>query len=95
MLSSYQAYPRYVHLEQIYYAFAFLKKNPKFTLYFYPIKPLIYPSWFQGDSVESFNDQYWYAEEKLPSSQMCPDTRGMHVSTTAFVDASHTANKVT
>ena len=34
MLSTYQALPREGHLEQIYHIFAFLKKNPKLTLYF-------------------------------------------------------------
>ena len=95
MLSSYQAYPIEGHLEQIYHVCAFLKKNPKLTLYFYQIEPLIEPSLFQGDSVQKFKDKYQDAEEQLPPSQMCPETIGVPVSTPAYVDSPHTANKVT
>ena len=63
-------------------------------MYFDPIELQIHPSWFQGDSVENLKDQYQDAEEQLPPKQMCPEDRGVPVSTTAYVDASHAANKV-
>ena len=56
---------------------------------------MIDPSWFQGDSFENFKDQYRYAEDQLPPSKMFPETRGVPVSTTAYVDASNEDNKVT
>ena len=58
MLLSYQASPCEGHLEQIYHIFAFLKKNPKMTLYFDLSEPLIDPSWFSGDDKDAFQDQY-------------------------------------
>ena len=94
MLSSYQAAPRQGHLEQIYHIFAYLKKKPKLTLYFYPQEPDINPRWFEGDSQETFREQYRDAKEQLPDSTMMPEPRGASVSTTAYVDASHAANKV-
>ena len=94
MLSGYQDSPREGHLEQIYHVFVFLKKNPKLTLYFDPREPLIDPSWFQGDSVENFKDQYRYAEDQLPPLQMCPETRDVPVITTVYIDASREANRV-
>lgn len=95
MLSSYQASPRKGHLQQVYHIFAFLKRNPKLTIYFNPNEPNIDPSWFQGDSAESFKDQYRDAKEDLPPEYMCPKPRGRQVSVTAYVDSSHAANKVT
>ena len=68
MLSSHQASPREWNLGKIYYVFSFLKNNPKSTLYFDPREPLIDLSWFQGDSVEKFKDQYQDSEEQLTPS---------------------------
>ena len=56
MLSTYQASQREGHLEQIYHIFAFLKKNPKLTLYFNPQEPMVEPSWFTGDGRDVFLD---------------------------------------
>ena len=95
MLSSYQAAPKQGHLEQIYHIFAYLKKKPKLTLYFDPQEPDIDPRWFDGDSEEIFREQYRDAEEQMPDPSMMPEPRGISVSTTAYVDASHAANKVT
>ena len=95
MLSSYQASPREGHLQQIYHIFAFLKKKPKLTLYFDAQEPNIDPSWFNGDTVEAFKEQYRDAQEQLPPEHMTPTPRGAAVTTTAYVDASHAANKVT
>ena len=39
LLSQYQANPREGHLEQLLHIFAFLKKNPKFTIYLSPELP--------------------------------------------------------
>jgi hypothetical protein len=95
MLSSYQDAPRQGHLEQIYHIFAYLKKKPKLTLYFDPQEPNIDPRWFEGDSPQTFKEQYRDAEEQMPDSTMMPEPRGASVSTTAYVDASHATNKVT
>ena len=95
MLSTYQASPREGHLEQIHHIFAFLKKKPKLTLYFDPQEPNIDPAWFHGDTVEAFKDQYRDAKEELPPTQLSPEPLGSPVTTTAYVDASHAANKVT
>jgi hypothetical protein len=95
MLSSYQASPRIGHLHQVYHIFAFLKKNPKLTIYFNPEEPNIDPSWFQGDDADVFKEQYRDAEEQLPPPHMCPKPRGRQVNTTAYVDSSHAANRVT
>ena len=95
MLSTYQASPREGHLEQIYHIFAFLKKNPKLTLYFDPQEPMIEPSWFTGDDRDVFLDQYRDAREQLPDERLCPEPLGVSVTTTAYVDSSHAANKVT
>ena len=94
MLSSLQVYPREGNLGQMYHVFAFLKNNPKSTLYFEPREPLVDPSWFQGDCIEIFKDHYQDTEDQLPPSQMCPETIGVTVSTTSYVGASHAANKV-
>ena len=95
MLSTYQASPREGHLEQLYHIFAFLKKNPKLTLYFDPQEPMVDPSWFTGDDRDVFLDQYRDAEEQLPDEHLCPEPLGIPMSTTAYVDSSHAANKVT
>ncbi len=95
MLSSYQAAPRQGHLDQLYHIFAYLKKKPKLTLYFDPQEPHIDPCWFEGDSEEIFRNQYRDAWEQLPDTAMMPQPLGMPASITAYVDASHAANKVT
>ena len=95
MLSSYQAAPREGHLEQVYHIFAYLQKKPKLTLYFDPSPPKLDPSWATGDPSEVFKQTYRDAKEQLPPSHMQPPPRGRSVSITAFVDASHAANKVT
>lgn len=92
LLSQYQAAPRQGHMQQIFHIFGFLKKHPKLTLYLDPTQPMIDPSAFYVDS-ESFKEIYRDAKDELP--QRMPKPRGRSVSTTAFVDASHGANKVT
>ena len=96
MLSAYQASPRQGHLEQVHHIFAYLKHKPKLTLYFDPTIPPIDPQWFAaGDSVEIFREQYRDAKEELPPEHITPISLGCPVSITAYVDASHAANKVT
>ena len=52
---------------------------------------MIDPSWFTGDDRDTFLDQYCDAEEH----HLCTEPLGVSVSTTAYVDSSHAANKVT
>ena len=93
LLSSYQASPRRGHLEQLVHIFSFLKKNPKLTLYFDPALPQLDPNMFNGNTSEDFREFYRDANEEVPSN--APTPLGRTVSITAFVDASHAANKVT
>jgi hypothetical protein len=95
MLLAYQASPRQGHLEQVYHIFAYLKYKPKLTLYFDPLLPNLEPSWSIGDNAETFSQQYRDAKEQIPPDHMMPKPRGRSVMTTAFVDSSHAANKVT
>jgi hypothetical protein len=90
LLLQYQASPREGHMEEILHIFAFLKKHPKLTLYMSPELPHIdYFRTNREDSSEIYRD----AEELLPHRLCTP--RGRSISMTAFVDASHAANKVT
>jgi hypothetical protein len=93
MLSSYQAAPRQGHLEQVIHIFAYLKKKPKLTLYFDAQEPNLDPSMFNGNSPTAFQDIYRDASEEMPAHM--PPPRGRRVTTTAYVDASHAANKRT
>ena len=95
MLSSHQACPREGHLEEIYHIFMLLKRHPKLTLYSDPQAPFIDPSWFEGDDAQTFFDQYRDAEEQLPDDHLCPEPHGVSVSTTAYANSSHAANKIT
>ena len=56
---------------------------------------MIDPTWFTGDDRDVFLDQYCDTEEQLPDERLCPEPLGVSVSTTAYVDSSHAANKVT
>ena len=92
LLSQYQAAPRDGHLEQALHIFGYLKKKPKLSLYFDPSLPNIDYSTFRTKK-EDFHEHYRDAEEQLPHQMPIP--RGKPVVTTAFVDASHAANKKT
>ena len=63
------------------------------TLYFDPSEPKLDPSMFTGEEPKNFLEQYRDAEEELPPRMPIP--RGRKPTITAFVDASHAANKVT
>ena len=93
MLSSFQASPREGHLEQVLHIFAYLKKKPKLTLYFDPSEPKLEPSMFTGEEPKNFLEQIRDAEDELPPRM--PISRGRKLMNTAFIDASHAANKVT
>ena len=92
ILSQYQASPREGHLEQLLHIFAFLRKHPKLTLYMSPELPRMDFGEF-GTKREDFKEIYRDAEEQLPHTMPVP--RGRSLTMTAFVDASHAANKVT
>jgi hypothetical protein len=92
LLSQYQANPREGHLEQLLHIFAFLRKHPKLTLYMSPELPCIDYGDFRTKR-EDFVEIYRDADEPLPHRMPVP--RGRSVATTAFVDASHAANKLT
>jgi hypothetical protein len=92
LLSQYQANPQEGHLEQLLHIFAFLKHHPKLTLYLSPELPIIDYGVFQTKK-EDFSEIYRDADESLPHRMPVP--RGRSVVTTAYVDASHAANKKT
>jgi hypothetical protein len=92
LLSQYQASPRQGHMEQLLRIFGFMKKNPKLTIYFNPELPNYDFGQF-SDNRNEFLELYRDAKEDLPHN--LPKPRGVPVVTTAFVDASHAANKKT
>ena len=92
ILSQYQASPREGHLEQLLHIFAFLRKHPKLTLYLSPELPNMDFGEFRTNR-EDFAEIYRDAEEQLPHRM--PTPRGQSLTMTAFVDASHAANKIT
>ena len=91
-MSQYQANPREGHLEQLLHIFAFLKRHPKLTLYLSPELPRMDYGEFRTNR-EDFAEIYRDAEEQLPHRMPTPRGRGLTM--TAFVDASHAANKMT
>ena len=92
LLSQYQASPREGHLEELLRVIAYLKRKPKLTLYMNPEAPVIDYTLFASDA-ETFKEYYRDATEQLPHRM--PKARGRSVVTTAMVDASHGANKIT
>ena len=92
LLSQYQAMPREGHMRQALHMIAFLDKKPKLTLYMDPDLPALDYTLFDTNA-EEFKEYYRDAEELMPHKMPMP--RGRPVVTTAFVDASHAANKKT
>eukprot|EP00978_Attheya_sp_CCMP212_P000550 scaffold1076_cov32-Attheya_sp.AAC.2 len=92
LLSQYLACAQEGHLEQALHIMEYLKKKPNLTLYMDPSLPTIDYSQFRM-RPEDFTEHYRDAEEELPHRM--PRARGRSVTTTAFVDASHAANKKT
>ena len=92
-MSAYQASPRRGHLEELLHIVASLKHQPKLTLYFDPEDANVDESIFlNNSSPEKFKDLYRDAKEAGP--ERMPKPLGASVRITAFVDASHAANKV-
>ncbi|KAI2502045.1 Reverse transcriptase (RNA-dependent DNA polymerase) [Fragilaria crotonensis] len=92
LLSQYQANPREGHLEQLLHIFGYLHRHAKVTLYLSPELPMIDYGEFRTNK-DDFAEIYRDAEEAMPHRMPIP--RGRNVTTTAYVDASHGANKVT
>mmetsp|Transcript_6495 Transcript_6495/g.15345 ORF Transcript_6495/g.15345 Transcript_6495/m.15345 type:complete len:176 (+) Transcript_6495:2011-2538(+) len=92
LLSQYQACPRVGHMEQALRIFAYLDTAPNLSLYYDWRVPNIDYSQFMS-SKEDFKTYYRDAVEELPSNM--PKPRGRSVGSTAWVDASHAANKMT
>ena len=69
-----------------------MKNNTKLTLYFDPRLPGIDYAAFSSNAND-FQEYYRNAKEELPPRM--PPPRGRMVTTTAFVDSSHAANRVT
>ena len=92
LLSQYMANPREGHMEQLLHIIAFLKRRPKLTLYLSPELPNMDYGDFQTNR-EDFLDMYRDAREGMPHKM--PKPRGYGMTMTAYVDASHAANKVT
>ena len=92
ILSQYQASAREGHLQQVYNIFSYLKHNPKLSIHMDPQLPEIDYTVFDIER-EGFYELYRDAEEQIPSDK--PESRGRRVVTTAYVDASHGANKMT
>ena len=90
LLSSHLALPRVGHLEQVYHIFAYLKNASRRRLYFDPDHPQISEDRFHKFDWEDF---YRDAEEVIPPDM--PEPRGNPMTTHAFVDANHAADKVT
>ena len=63
------------------------------TLYFDLLVPRLDSSMFTGNDADMFKEQYCDAEEEIPIN--APKPRGRCVQITAYVDASHAANKLT
>ena len=94
LLSQYQASPREGHLQQLLQIFSFLKRKPRLTLYFDDEEPIIDEEKFDTHSTQQeFQEIYRGAKEELPHNM--PKPLGRSVKITAFVDASHAANKKT
>ena len=92
LLSQYQISPREGQMRQLLMIFSYLERHPKLTLYMDTDQPQIEYSTFNNDTQE-FLEYYRDAKEQLPHKM--PRPRGRSVVTTAFVDSSHGANKVT
>ena len=92
ILSQYQAIPRMGHKKQLLRIFGYMRKKDRLSLFMNPALPKADYSQFIS-SQEEFKKFYRDAEEPMPHRM--PKPRGLPVWITAFVDASHAANKVT
>ena len=92
LLSQYMANPREGHMEQLLHIVAFLRRRPKLTLYLSPELPNMDYGDFRTNRAD-FTDMYRDAREGMPHKM--PKPRGHGMTMTAYVDASHAANKGT
>ena len=92
ILSQYQAIPRQGHMEQLLRVFAFWKHKDRLSIYMDPRTPNVDYSGFISNKDE-FKAYYKDAEEPMPHKMPVP--RGLMVWITAYVDASHAANRKT
>jgi hypothetical protein len=92
LLSQYQACPREGHMEQAMRILGYLQANPKFSLYLDP-RPMNLNHDQVRSNASEFRAIYRDAEEVKPPRM--PKPRGHEVDTSAFVDASHAANRRT
>ena len=88
LLSQHLALPREGHLEQVLHVFGFLKENRKLRIMFDCSQPEVDERLFKD---YDWFDYYRYAKEKVPTNM--PEPRGLSVSLSMFVDASHAGNK--
>ena len=92
VLSQFQASPREGHMEEIIHIFGYLKKKPKLQLIFTPQDHTMPASAvFNKEDTDQFLDHYRGAKEDIHPE--APPPRGYPVQLTAYVDASHAANK--
>ena len=90
--SQYQASPREGHMVQALHIFAYFKKKPKLTLYYDPGLPRTDYGNFRTNQKD-FLEHYQHTAEPMPHHQ--PRPRDWPVTTMAFVDAPHAANRKT
>ena len=88
MMSAHLALPREGHLEQVIHIFGYLKVHKKLRIMFDSDYPQISSNRFK--SYDWF-DFYKDAKEGIPSNM--PEPRGLHMSTSAFVDADLAGDK--
>ena len=93
LMSAYQAAPRQGHLNRVLDIFAYLKQDPKKTLYFSPELPLLDEGAFTSKRAD-FRERYGALTEPIPPGTPEPRGRGSCI-LTAFVDAAHASNRVT
>ena len=91
-ISKYQASPREGHMLQLLRIFEHLEKHYKLSIYMDPRRSILDGIKFQCDTSE-FLEYYQDAEEPLP--KRFPKSGDKPVVTSAYVNASHCANKVT
>jgi len=90
LFSQYQACWREGHMEQAMRILGYLQANPKFSLYLDPRPTNLNHDQVRSNSSE-FRAIYCHAKEIKPPRM--PKPRGHEVDISAFVDASHAANR--
>jgi hypothetical protein len=92
LLSQYQAYPCFQHIEAIYHIFAYLKKHPDMGRLTYDSKcPNIDERIFHCNA--DWKEFYGDVEKELPPNMPKPGGRSVTIS--SFVDANHAGNVIT